>query len=104
MRVHFFDEKIEKFIFGLEKVVLAKTLRTIDLLEHFGSELGMPHSKKIRGQLFELRVRGGQEVRLLYVFHKNSAVILSGFIKKQQRIPLRELILAEQKLLTLDNR
>jgi len=103
MRVQFFDEKVEKFIFGLEKIVLAKTLRTIDLLEHFGPELGMPHSKKIRGQLFELRVRGRQEVRLLYVFHKNSITILSGFIKKQQRIPLRELILAEQKLLTLDN-
>lgn len=55
---------IEKFIEFLEKPTIAKVLRTIDLLEDFGPQLGMPHSKKIEDGLFELRIRGKQEVRI----------------------------------------
>lgn len=102
MDVKLFDDAIEVFIKELEKQTIAKVLRTIDLLERFGQQLGMPHSKKISSGLFELRIRGQQEVRLLYTFYKNSAIILHGFVKKSQKIPRKELIAAQQKLLTLD--
>jgi phage-related protein len=102
MEINFFDDRIEDFISKLEKPTIAKVLRMIDLLEHFGHQLGMPHSKKIDRSLFELRVRGHQEVRLLYAFHKNKVVVLHGFLKKSQKIPQKEIILAQQKLSTLD--
>lgn len=102
MEVNFIDEAIEIFIQKLEKPTIAKTLRTIDLLEIFGPRLGMPHSKKVSHKLFELRIRGKQEIRLLYTFRKNSVVILHGFIKKSQKIPQKELLTAQQKLITLD--
>ena len=76
---------------------MAKTLRTIDLLEKFGNKLTLPHSKKISGGLFELRMRGRQEVRIFYCFHKNTIYLLHGFIKKFQRIPNKELRLAQAK-------
>ncbi|MFA5062442.1 MAG: type II toxin-antitoxin system RelE/ParE family toxin [Patescibacteria group bacterium] len=102
MEVKFFDNTIEVFISNLEKLTIAKILRTIDLLERFGPQLGMPHSKKIGDKIFELRVRGKQEVRLFYTFYKNNAVILCGFIKKSQKIPQREILAARQKLTGLD--
>ena len=98
MDVKLLDDAIEIFIKELEKSTIAKVLRTMDLLERFGQQLGLPHSKKISSGLFELRVRGQQEVRLLYTFHKNSAVILHGFVKKSQKIPQKELAVAQQKL------
>jgi len=49
-----------------------------------------------------LRIRGQQEIRLIYVFGSNRAIILHGFIKKSQKIPQKELIVAQQKLLLLD--
>ena len=102
MEIKFFDDTIEVFIGKLEAPTIAKILRTIDLLERFGQHLGMPHSKKIGHKLFELRVRGKQEVRLIYAFHKNSAVVLHGFIKKSQKIPQKEIIMVQQKLSQLD--
>lgn len=102
MEINFFDNKIEDFIKKLEKPTIAKVLRTIDLLEHFGQKLGMPHSKNISPKLFELRIRGQQEIRLFYTFHTNSAIILHGFIKKSQKSPPRELLIAKQKLTSLD--
>ena len=62
VEIIFFDPKLEDFVAGLERPTLAKTLRALDLLEQFGNELGMPHSKKIGSGLFELRVRGRHEV------------------------------------------
>jgi phage-related protein len=102
MTIHFFDGGIERFIEALERPTIAKVLRTIDLLERFGHQLGMPHSRRIDRRLFELRIRGQQEVRLLYTFHKDTIVLLHGFIKKSHRIPVRESATAAQKLRALD--
>ncbi|KKU11687.1 MAG: Phage derived protein Gp49-like protein (DUF891) [Parcubacteria group bacterium GW2011_GWC2_45_7] len=96
MEVQFFDEKIEQFIDDLEKQTIAKVLRTIDLLKQFGHQLGMPHSKKIDHRLFELRVKGQQEVRIFYTFHRDTVFLLHGFVKKSQKIPEKKLRTAHQ--------
>jgi len=90
MEVKFFDEQIERFIFNLQKKTIAKTLRTIDLLEEFGHKLGMPHSRRLGKGCFELRIRGGEEIRIFYIFDKGNAVLVHGFVKKTQKIPRRE--------------
>ena len=102
MEIRFFHDDVEKFIRGLEKPTIAKVLRTIDLLETFGHKLGMPHSKAIGGELFELRVRGRQEVRLIYTFHRSTVVILHGFLKKSDKIPQNVLAVAITRKTTLD--
>jgi len=102
MNIRFFNVQLEKFIRSLDESTIAKVLRTIDLLEMFEYKLGPLHSKKVRAQLFELRVCGKQEVRIFYAFHKDAAVLLHGFVKKSKRIPGKELTIALQKLKTLD--
>jgi len=62
----------------------------------------MPHSKSVGRSLFELRIRGQQEIRLIYTFSSNRVIILHGFVKKSQKMPKKELVIAQQKLLTLD--
>lgn len=98
MDINFLDDDIEKFIFTLEKSTIAKILRTIDLLEQFGYKLGLPHSKKITKQLFELRICGKNNVRIFYTFHKNNIILLYGFVKKTQRLPKKELEMALKKI------
>lgn len=98
MQIQIFDSSVEKFIASLNKSTVAKVLRTIDLLEMFGPRLSLPHTKKISSGLFELRVRGKQEVRILYSFYENQAVLLHGFIKKSAKIPKKEINIAFTKL------
>jgi phage-related protein len=57
----------------------------------------MPHSKKIVADIFELRVRGQQEVRIFYCFYKNQIHLLSGFVKKSQKTPAKEIQKAVNK-------
>lgn len=91
MEVRFFDEKLEYFIETLEKPTISKVMRMVDFLGEFGHRLKMPHSKHLGGGLFELRVRGTQEVRVIYAFHRGTAVLIHGFLKKSQSIPRRDL-------------
>lgn len=98
MNIRFLDAQLGKFIQSLDEETIAKVLRTIDLLEMFGHKLTLPHSKKVHSDIFELRVRGKQEVRIFYTFHKNEAVLLHGFVKKSKRIPNKEMHTAVQKL------
>lgn len=101
MEVRFFDDKVKQFAKDLQMPTSAKVFRMFELLEWFGHTLGMPHSKHLGGGLHELRVRGTQEIRIFYVFHKGVAVLLHGFMKKSQQIPRKEIETARHKLSTL---
>ena len=102
MKIIFFDDSIEQFIASLEKATIAKVLHTIDLLAEFGHVLGLPHAKKIERDLLELRIRGIQEIRFLFTLKKGVGIILSGFVKKSPKIPIRELNLARKRLKSID--
>ncbi len=98
MEVIFFNEHVKNDLYSFEKQTVAKSLKVIGLLETFGNTLGMPYSKKVADDLYELRVRGTQEIRMFYCYHVNQAVILHCFIKKSQKIPQKELETAAQRL------
>lgn len=102
MRIETLDKSIDAFLLALEKQTQAKTIRTLNLLEEFGNRLGMPHSKKVGKELFALRIKGKQEVRVFYTFRKTGIILLHGFIKKSQKIPVKEFQTALQKLSLLD--
>ena len=95
---------VEKFLNGLQTATKQKVARHFDLLEHYGPDLGMPHSKPLGDGLYELRVRGRQEVRILYVFAIGHTIfLLHGFLKKTQIIPKRELDLARHRQQMVNN-
>lgn len=86
------QKPVEEFINSLQSMTVAKLIRQIDLLEEFGPRLGMPNAKPLGGGLYELRVRGRQEVRILYIFVQRQKIyLLHGFLKKSQRISQKDL-------------
>lgn len=101
MNVVFLDVKIKNYLLSLERSSSNKAFRLITLLKTFGSILGMPYSKNLSPNLYELRVRGQQEVRILYCFHKNQAVIVHAFVKKSQKTPQKEIETALARILLL---
>ena len=92
------QKPVETFIKSLQSSTQAKLIRQLDLLEEFGPKLGMPHAKPVGGGLYELRVRGKQEVRVIYVFvQKQSIYLLHGFQKKSQEIAKKDLAIARNR-------
>ncbi len=82
---------VEMFVEKLTPTEVAKLLHTVELLEQFGNMLGLPHSRHMGDGILELRVRGKREIRILYCFHKKSAVLLHIFVKKTEKTISREL-------------
>ncbi len=84
-------DSVELFLESLDTKEIAKVIRAIELLEEFGSDLGMPHSRHLSDGLLELRIRGTREIRIFYCFHKKQAVLLHACIKKTQKTLDKEL-------------
>jgi phage-related protein len=89
---------VQDFLDSLNPKLLAKTLRTIDLLEHNGSQLREPYSKKLENGIFELRTKQSSDItRVLYFFFVGEKIVLTnGFVKKSQKTPKAEKELAKK--------
>jgi phage-related protein len=92
------EKPVEKFIRSLNAVTIAKILRMLDLLEKYGPRLSMPHAKKIGSDIFELRIRGKEEIRVFYVFRNRDVYLLHAFKKKSNKTPSKELRTALARL------
>lgn len=96
------EKPLEKFIKSLESSTIAKVAHAIDLLQKHGNTLGMPRSKKLEGNLYELRVRGKQEIRIFYIFKGKQIYLLHGFKKQTQKTPRKEIEIALERTKIID--
>jgi phage-related protein len=90
---------VQEFIDSLDVKSRARVARTLDLLEEFGTDLGMPYARHLAGQLWELRVRHGRNrYRVIYFLASaGTFVLLHGFTKKTGRVPRSEIEIAERR-------
>lgn len=85
------------FLLTLNPKMRAKAFSEIELLEKHGMDLREPYVKPIKGEkykgLFELRIKFSSDIsRIFYfTFKNNTFVLLNGFTKKTNKIPLKEL-------------
>lgn len=92
-----FNDEVKRFIKSLQKPSEAKLSRLIVLLGKYGQDLGMPRVKYVVNGIYELRVRGQQEVRVFFIFHNKHVYLLHGIIKKTQKTPKKELEIAKRR-------
>ena len=66
----------------------------------YGWPIGMPLVRKIQDGLWELRTSlpSKREARILFAAGDEALVLLHAFIKKAQKTPQSELVLARQRL------
>lgn len=75
---------IRKFIEGLNLKLKVKVFGCIELLEQYGNQLGMPFSRYLRDEIFELRIlQGNNSVRLLYFYYEGGIIISDSRIYKE---------------------
>ena len=89
---------VEDYLEGLSAPEAAKAGRALVLLRTYGTALGMPHVRHLHRGLYELRLRGQREQRILYVaVNGQRFLLLHAFTKKTQQTPPGEIALAEQR-------
>jgi len=102
-KIEYFSDRVSKDIFGLPAGQLARYLRYADLMEQYGANLGMPHTRAMGNGLYglyELRITASEgEARVLYcTMVARRIVMLHSFVKKSQKTPDRELETARRRM------
>lgn len=66
----------------------------------FGPNLGRPHTKLVEKGLFELRIKAQEGIARVFFCTKRDRkiIMLHSYIKKTNKIPKRELKIAQKRL------
>jgi len=99
-RITFYNKKVKSQALAFPKGILANFLRSLELLEEFGPGIGMPHVRSLSSGLFEVRAQGKEGLgRALYcVVPGRELVIVSVFVKKSRKTPIKEIRLAQKRM------
>jgi len=103
--IKYFNARVQQGIEGWPVGTYADFLRLIQLMEHHGADLRLPHSRAMGQGLFELRCKGQEGIGRVFYFTMvgREIIVLHSFIKKTQKTPDRELALARKRLKEVRN-
>lgn len=81
-----------------------KALRIFSYIEEYGLTTAIPHIKKLTGTpLWEIRILGQDNVRVLYVTRSQKQILLlHAFEKQTDKTPPKEIRIALQRKMDLD--
>ena len=96
----YYSESLQNEILDLPAGFLARFLRYADRMELYGPDLGMPHTRAMGEGLFELRLKAAEGIaRVFYcTMIGKRIVMLHQFIKKTDKTPPKELVIAKRRL------
>ncbi len=91
---------VDEWIHTLPAREIGRVLKSIGLLEAYGVRLGMPHTRHLRGKVWELRIAAGRKrFRILYApLAANKFLLMHAFAKKTEKTPSQDLAMAERRL------
>lgn len=104
--VEFYSKKVYDEILAWPPGLVAKFLKTAELLENHGPfALGMPRIKNLGEGLFEVRQKDHQgNARALFCLLSGQRVIvLHGFLKKMMKIPKQDMELGLKRMRKVKN-
>lgn len=98
--VIYHDEKLQAEVLALPPGLMARYFHCADRMQQYGPDLGMPHTRAMRGGLFELRLKSREGIgRVFYcTLVGRKIVMLHQFVKKTDKTPPRELTTARRRM------
>ena len=98
-QIEFYNQRLRSIIEEWPDGIYADFLRLAGLMQEHGADLRMPHSRAMGKGLFELRCKGREGIgRAFYcTVVGKKIVILRAFIKKTEKTPDNELVIAHKR-------
>ena len=90
---------VEEFLNSVNLKMRAKIYGLMGILQEKGNMLREPYSKHLEDGIFELRCKFGSDItRVLYFFYYEEKIIMTnGFVKKTQKTPKGEILIAKDR-------
>lgn len=99
-RLGFYSAAFQEELLQLPAGFVACFLRYAERMEHYGPDLGMPHTRAMGEGLFELRLNAAEGIaRVFYCTCVGRGIVmLHQFIKKSEKAPRKELAIARKRM------
>jgi len=96
----YYNEAVRLWVDSLPVGIRAYYARITEAMRKYGPNLGMPYTRAMGDELFEIRAKGKEGVaRIFYcTVLRSKIIILHGFVKKTDKTPRRELTTARRRL------
>src|SRR5581483_9570088 len=98
MEIFYVHSDIRKFIDLLDDSTALQIERAVQLLSLETYNLRMPFSEKIEKDLYELRIAGKKNIRIFYTFYSETIYLLHIIEKKTQKLSLKDMKTARNRL------
>lgn len=91
---------VKEFLDTAGPKIKTKALRILVTLQEYGLQAIISHIKKLTGTpLWEIRILGGDNARILFVTQKEKQILLlHAFIKKTNKAPVKEITIALKRM------
>ena len=98
--ISYYSDDLQAQITELPDTLAAKYVVLTRRMIALGPNLGEPHTKAFGDGLFELRLKGTEGIARVFfcTLVGKRIVMLHSFIKKSDRTPVREQVLAENRM------
>jgi phage-related protein len=98
--ITYYSDTMQAEIMALPDSLVARYVALTDRMEVYGANLGEPHTKALGNGLFELRLKAADGIaRIFYCTCVGRRIVmLHCFVKKSQKIPLKELQIAQARM------
>ncbi|MCP4365038.1 MAG: type II toxin-antitoxin system RelE/ParE family toxin [Planctomycetes bacterium] len=99
-KIEYHNEKVWKSISEWPVGIRAVYARITERIEMFGPNLGMPFTRSVGKNLFEIRAKGKEGIGRAFfcTVIGSRVVVLHVFIKKSAKTPKKELAVAQKRL------
>ncbi|PIU03437.1 type II toxin-antitoxin system RelE/ParE family toxin [Candidatus Shapirobacteria bacterium CG08_land_8_20_14_0_20_39_18] len=91
------EKFVKEFIDVQNSMIQGKYAGMVDFLSEYGPFLIEKYTKKIQSNLYELRITGKEQIRVLYTVVDKDIILLHAFKKKTQKVPRQEIELADSR-------
>jgi phage-related protein len=94
--------QVREFVAAQPSEIQVEYVKLVERIESDGY-LIEPFGKKLDRDLFEMRLRRGRQVRVVYFYHLDDSVVgVHAFVKKSQQTPPRELTQARRVMRAIE--
>ena len=98
-RIGYYNSSVEAGIEKWPSGVYASFIKITEMMKSAGPNLGMPYTRSLGSGLFEIRARGPEGIGRAFFCSviNREVIILHEIIKKTQKTPLKEILLARKR-------
>lgn len=104
-KITFYNDAVKRQIRSFPIGIQTNLTYILELIAELGPNLGKPHTAPLGKGLFEIRAKGKEGISRSFfcTLHKNEVVILHSIIKKSQKAPKKDLVLATKRMKEIKN-